>query len=150
MNTGADKRSPTKQTATASQSPYKSPLQGESSIFDYEEDSPTKRPRFSNPSSKSKRGLRTPQKTPDSSPPIQTPKTPRQASSLGVTSGTAKTLLKYASRLKPLVLMLYEAFRMAVERKEVPSQEDFVGILDELADSLVCFSALMLASFDVG
>ena len=61
---------------------------------------------------------------------------------MGVAPGTAKTLLKYASRLKPLMLMLYEAFRIAVERKEVPSQEDFVGILDELASSMVNFSAL--------
>jgi hypothetical protein len=34
--------------------------------------------------------------------------------------------------------MLYEAFRMAVERQEVlPSQDDFVDILNELSSSLL-------------
>lgn len=158
MDTGADAESPRKRAlsaATISQSnpgsnkfkiysPKKSGKRTEhlSSVFEFEEESLTKRLSASNPSPKSKKlkESSTPQKKdPDSSSPSKTSGIPHQASSMGVDPTAAKTLLKYASKLKPLVLMLYETFRMAVEKKELPSQKDFMTSLDKLAKSMVSF-----------
>ena len=88
-------------------------------------------------------------KEPSSTPFIQTPKTPRQAASLGIPSETAKSLLKYASELRPLVMLLYEVCRFGVQQKEVPSEEDFKDLLIELAKSVVSLFTIKNVTSDI-
>ena len=82
-------------------------------------------------------------KTPDpieqaASSPLTTPKTPRPASKFGIPADVAKTLLKYASRLNPLVGMIYAMTQYFAEKNEdMPSREEFLQILVDCVNSLV-------------
>ena len=79
------------------------------------------------------------------SSPLTTPKTPRAASKLAIPADTAKMLLKYASRLNPLVSMIYTVTQYFTERKEdMRTREDFLPMLVDCVKSLVpTFSYLL-------
>jgi hypothetical protein len=80
------------------------------------------------------------------SSPLTTPKTPRGAEKLGIPFDAAKTMLKYASRLNPLVGMIYAATQYFTESKEdMPSREDFLPKLVDCVNSLV--STFVLSFF---
>ena len=84
-----------------------------------------------------RRQFRTPEKPPTSSP-LTTPKTPRAASKLGIPADAAKTLLKYASKLNPLVNMIYMVTQYDAEKKEdMRTREDFLSMLIDCVKSLV-------------
>jgi hypothetical protein len=55
---------------------------------------------------------------------------------LGLNKGTAKSLLKYGSKITPLYKMLYEFAQIVVD-EQPRSEEEFKPILDELAGQLV-------------
>jgi hypothetical protein len=70
--------------------------------------------------------------------PLTTPKTPRGASKLGIPVDAAKTMMKYRSRLNPLVGMIYAVTQYFTESKEdMPRCEDFLPKLVDCVNSLV-------------
>ena len=72
------------------------------------------------------------------SSPLRTPKAPRGASKLGIPVDAAKTMLKYASRLNPLVGMIYAVTKYFTESKEdMLSHEDFLPKLVDCVNFLV-------------
>lgn len=72
------------------------------------------------------------------SSPLTTPKTPRAASKLGIPADVAKTMLKYASRLNPLVGLIYAVTQYFTEKQEdMPSREAFLPTLVDCVNSLV-------------
>lgn len=72
------------------------------------------------------------------SSPLNTPKTSRAASKLGIPSDISKALLKYASMLNPLVGMIYAKTRYFIEKNEdIPSREEFLPILVDCVNSFV-------------
>jgi len=75
---------------------------------------------------------------PPESSPLTTPRTPKAASKLGIPVDAAKKMLKYASRLNPLVGMIYAVTQYFTESKEdMPSREDFLPKLVDCMNSLV-------------
>lgn len=73
-----------------------------------------------------------------SSSPLVTPKTPKAASKIGIPAEVAKIMLKYASRLNPLVGMMYSVTQHFVEQNEdMPSRQEFLPKLIDCVNSLV-------------
>ena len=64
------------------------------------------------------------------------PQTPRSASNLGLSRDTAKNLLKYGSKLRPLYNMLYGSAHIVLQKKP-ETEEEFNPLLDELVAQLI-------------
>ena len=90
-----------------------------------------------------KEQVRTPSpNTQSETSPLTAPKTPKSASKLGIPPDTVKTMSKYASKINPLVRMIYTVTQYFIETKEdIPSREDFLPKLVDCVHSLVTLSS---------